>query len=341
MPQQQRGVALLTALLIVALVTTIAVAMAARQQLDIRRSGNLLGADQSFLYTLAVEDWAGQILMRDQQNNQVDALTEEWAQLLPPMPVEGGQVSGYLEDLQGRFNINNLLADRIATEDGAQVIPPGHGGAGQAPPNLWRQRFEQLLLVLQIDPEIANYVVDWLDPDVDALFPGAEDGQYSAKPVPYRAGNGPMASASELLLVEGVTPEIYALLRPYVTALPLQANGPQYVATEININTAPLPVLMSLGPDISESQAEAMVEGRGDRGYPDAAAFLAIAGLPQQNGAGSGLAVRTSYFLLHASTQGGRVVLNSESLLFRGGVGPAAPGGNGGVVTLARAFGAL
>ena len=106
--QHQRGVALLTVMLVVALATTTAVAMASRQQLDIRRTENTLYQGQALMYLYGVESWSMQFLAEDRRDNEIDHNDEDWATRLPPLPVEGGQVQGYIEDLQGRFSLNSL-----------------------------------------------------------------------------------------------------------------------------------------------------------------------------------------------------------------------------------------
>ncbi len=105
----QRGVALVTALLVVALATVAAVAMASRQQLDVRRTANLLQGDQAYVYAQAVENWARVVLKRDGENKQLDTLDDDWAQRLSPIVVPGGQVDGFIINLQGRFDLNNLV----------------------------------------------------------------------------------------------------------------------------------------------------------------------------------------------------------------------------------------
>jgi len=107
--KNQQGVALITALLISALVTVAAVAMASRQQLDVRRTGNMLEADQAYMYALAAEALAIQVLNVDRGLNQIDTLDDIWNEELPPTIIEGGMISGSIDDLQGRFNLNNLI----------------------------------------------------------------------------------------------------------------------------------------------------------------------------------------------------------------------------------------
>src|SRR4029077_12156653 len=113
------------------------------------------------------------ILRQDMVDSpQSDNLGEIWATELPPLPVDGGTIQGRLEDLQGRFNLNNLINDR-----------------GLPDPVALKQ-FERLLSLLEIDATLAGGVLDWLDPDTDVRFPnGGEDTTYAAADPPYRAAN--------------------------------------------------------------------------------------------------------------------------------------------------------
>ena len=182
----QRGVALLTALLVVSLATVAAVAMATRQHVDVRRTGNLLHGEQAYAYALAAESWARVIMDRDAEDSSIDTLEEDWAFALPPISVEGGFVDGRITDLQGRFNINNLV------------------GVKGAPSEADRDYFNRLLVVLDLDPALTNALLDWLDADIDARYPdGAEDDTYLLNNPPYRAANRPLSSVSELGLVKG------------------------------------------------------------------------------------------------------------------------------------------
>ena len=293
-----RGVALITAMLVTAMVSLVALEMMRRQQLDIRRTANIFGYDQAWLYSQSMEAWSTQVLIRDASQGPVDHLLEEWAQRLPPLPVEGGEVVGEVIDQQGLYNLNNLL-------NGALIDP------------IEFVHFQRLLLVLgipvDITEQLANALADWLDPDQDRRFPGgAEDQDYLLNQPPYRAANGPLRSVSELRLVKGFTPEIYALVAPVVTALPER--------TPININTAPLPIILSLVPDMRPIDAEALIEGRGARGYQDVASFSGLpiiavnAPLLTQ---GTGISVGSHWFLAHGRATIEHLSLEFYSLLFR------------------------
>jgi general secretion pathway protein K len=106
---RQRGVALITAIVLVAIATIIAVHLGTRASLDLRRTAGLLALEQGWHVALGAEAWAAEVLREDREDSQTDHLAEPWAQPLPPLPVDGGEVRGALEDMQGRFNVNNLL----------------------------------------------------------------------------------------------------------------------------------------------------------------------------------------------------------------------------------------
>ena len=256
-PGRQQGVALITALLVVSLVTVAAVAMATRFQVDMRRTGNLLNGEQAYAYAVAAESWAYVILRRDREESKHDSLDEDWSTALPPIPVEGGFVNGQVEDLQGRFNVNNLFI------------------AGGELDTVQLDYYKRLLEVLGLEPALAPALQDWIDPDINATFPdGAEDDEYLLADVPYRAANRPLVDISELRLVKGYTPEVLAVLEPHVTALPAMAI--------ININTATPVVLQALHADLGEDDIEQLLEDRDEEPFTDIKAFLAhdaLAGL--------------------------------------------------------------
>ncbi len=289
--RRQRGVALVTALLVTAVATLAAVTMASRLQLDIRRTGNVLERDQAYLFGLGVEAWARQILAEDRRNSNTDHLGEDWATVLPPLAVEGAVVSGALEDLQGRFNLNNLVRDGRPSE-----------------PDI--ERFRRLLRALELEEGVARAVTDWLDRDDEPAFPdGAEDLTYLLENPPYRTPNAPLASASELLLIQGMDRATYETLRPHVTALP--------VPTPINVNTATIPVLMSLAEDLTRTDAELLAEGRGEQGYENIDQFMNQPPFRDFAGQVTDISVTSDYFLLRAQVQYGRSRVQLYSLLAR------------------------
>lgn len=294
-PGGQRGVALLTAILVTALASMLAVSMASRQHVEIRRTANVLESERAYLFALGAEGWVKHILQRD--DPQKDSLDEDWALNLPPMSVEGAQLAGRIEDLQGRFNLNNVVRQGKMHQPTVEM-------------------FQHLLQSLEISPDLALALVDWIDEDMDVSFPaGAEDDEYLSMPVPYRAANRPLISPSELLLIKGVTPEIYAVLAPLVTALP--------VPTAININTAPPQVLAVLGEDLTAAELEGLVARRTEKPFTNPnellneGAFQSRAKVLRQPGV---LDVNSSFFLLQAAARfGDRGKVDLYSLFSRKG----------------------
>ncbi|MGE0031717.1 MAG: type II secretion system minor pseudopilin GspK [Steroidobacteraceae bacterium] len=241
---RQRGVALITAIVLVAIATVLAVHIGTRAALDLRRTAGLIALDQGWHVALGAEAWAAEVLRDDREDSQTDHLGERWAQPLPPLPVDGGDVRGALEDMQGRFNLNNLITGDGTVNESAIA------------------RFERLLANVGADRRWARIMADWLDTDTVPGFPeGAEDGAYLSQNPPYRSANGPVATTSELMALPGMTLEEFQRIRPYVAALP--------VGTATNICTAAAPVLASLiegGTDFGD--AESLQSNRGDGCFP-------------------------------------------------------------------------
>jgi general secretion pathway protein K len=287
---RQRGVAVLTAMLVVTIGTILAVNLMWRSALDQRRAAAALAADQGLLLAESAEAWAGDILRQDRVDSpDTDNLSEQWAVELPPLPVEGGVISGHLEDLQGRFNLNNLI-----------------GADGKEDPLMVAQ-FERLLTLCGLDPTLAGAVVDWLDPDSEARFPnGGEDAAYAGEDPPYRTANAMITSPTELMAVNGFDRESYAALAPYVTALPR--------GTTLNVNTASALMLASLSDDIDLSTAESLVDERGDADFPDIQATFADLIEPEMFDRIDGV---SDHFLLTATVVLGTTQLTMRSVLQR------------------------
>ncbi|MGH8370765.1 MAG: type II secretion system minor pseudopilin GspK [Gammaproteobacteria bacterium] len=320
---RQRGVALLTALVVLAIAATLAAGMIWDIGLDQHRTANLIEGDQAVEYAFGAEAWAEQILRRDmetpQQTQQTNTaqtgtsvnLTQDWAMHLPPLPVQGGSVIGQMQDLQGLFNLNNLV--------GAQATPTTQSGAFT--------QFQRLLTALDLDPGIANAVLDWVNPGDQPHFPGgAKDETYSRLQPPYRTAERPMTSITELLLIAGVTPDVYRKLEPYVCVLPLVSNNQTAsstpVNTTINVNTAPPIVLMSLAQNLDLGTATALsqalathpIENQDDIG-------TLWSQLTNGQRAPQNAGITSNYFRLTVRVQIGSTHLTLYSLLYRNTAG--------------------
>ncbi len=244
---KQQGVALITAIVLVAIATVLAVHIGTRASLDLRRTTGLAALDQGWHVALGAEAWAAEVLQDDREDDSpTDDLSEPWAQPLPPLPVDGGEVRGRLEDMQGRFNVNNLLKN-----DGTGSVDP-----------ISIERFTRLLTFAGADPRWASILADWLDTDTITGFPeGAEDGAYLAQNPPYRAANGPVTTVSEMLALPGMTLDEFQRIRPYIAALP--------VGTPLNVCTAAAPVLAAVIKGNTDfGDVEALASNRRDGCFP-------------------------------------------------------------------------
>ncbi len=286
---RQTGVALITVLLVVFLATIAATALSSVQQLTLRRSTLHLHLHQARLYALGAEQWATAILQRDRRDNNTDHLGEDWASLPPALPVEGGSISGHLEDLQGRFHLNNLL-----------------NSEGEIDP-VWLAHLERLLEHLELESGLTQAIVDWIDPDQTTRFPdGAEDETYLGLDPPYLSANAVLLSVSELRLIKGINQEAYNKLAPLISTLP---SG-----TAINVNTViKAPVLAALSEELDLVSAQELIDDRERNGYNSVDAFLKAAALADFPIPKDNLSVASGYFQLRVQVQVGsaRATLNS------------------------------
>ena len=282
MPKRQRGVALLVALLVVALAVILIAALLDRGELARARTRNVLRSEQAEAYAQGLETYAAQILVAT-AGHGADTNASPWALPLPAQPVPGGVISATMRDLNGCFNLNNLSAK---------------GGN----PVGWTPIFVNLLSALGVDPNLKDPIKSWLGSDGSG---DTEANYYLALAVPYRPRSGLFAHVSELRLVRGVTGDVYARLAPYVCALP--------PGTKINVNTASVPVLRSLGDNLTQPAAEKLWSN-GQANYSDPSVFATDANAVGDLTVGTRLAllaVNSSYFLAR-----GDIVLDDVPFTF-------------------------
>jgi general secretion pathway protein K len=288
-----RGVALITALLISALAGAVATNLAWDNALDARRTMVLLYRDQAVQVAVGAEGWVRTILKDDLAGSTNDHLDEIWATEIPALPIDSeavqGQIWGNIEDLQGRFNVNNLVGPDGAIDEAAF------------------EQFERLLTALGLDTRLAAATADWLDTDQQEMIPsGAEDPLYSSMTPAYRTADQSISNVTELAAVDGMDPVSFEILLPHVIALPGR--------TAINVNTATIPVLQSLGPNITLGDAEGLVSAREEGGFVDYANIFAPLIDPRLV---EWISESTSYFQLKAVVQIDTVRVSLFTMLVR------------------------
>jgi len=235
----QRGVALLTILLLVVSITVVAGAMLASQKIAIRRSGLLFDQNQLSQDINAGQQLALTMIRADDKLNDTDSEQDIWAQPLPPYLLANHSISIELRDEASRFNINNLYQNG-AVDSAALAI------------------FQRLLIQLNLEPDIAIAVLDYQDTDSDVYQDGGDESvvysQQSSGSASKTLPNQALVSVDQLQEIRGVNAEVLAALRPYITAVPY------YVP--INVNTASPVLLAALVDDATSQQMQGLVDMR-------------------------------------------------------------------------------
>ena len=233
----ERGAALITVLLAITLLTIVVVEFAYSTQIDHHLAYNSLRSLQATYVARSGVNLALLVLQKDGQDSSLDALNEDWARVLPPLPVGEGTVTIRVTDEQGKLNLNNLRNN--------------NGTINMQ----WRQVAERLFMVRGLEPNLLDPLLDWLDVDDFPEPRGAEKNYYLNLSPSYTARNGALLTLGELGRVAGFTPAIQARLADVVSVLPSNA-------TKINENTAPREVLAALFPSIAPDALEAFVASR-------------------------------------------------------------------------------
>jgi general secretion pathway protein K len=298
MRAREQGVAIVLAISVVAMAAMVATAIMVSQSTWARQLELTAEHVQARAVLQAGADWARAVLSDDRRLSEVDHLGEPWALRLPPMPVENGELVGQIEDQQGLFNVNNLVAD-------------GKVNVAQL------EHFRRLLSILGLPTPLAYTLADWIDTDGQPQPQGgAEDAYYLALDPPYLTANRPLIDVAELALVAGFDDSVRARLRPYVTALP--------GATAVNVNTAPPEVLSAIidGLDLGNAQA---VAAQRDRAYfRDTGDFTKR--LPRDAvAAANDLSVSSDYFMASLRVTIGGAQARGRALLSRVGTGTGWP----------------
>jgi general secretion pathway protein K len=269
-----RGVALITVMLIVALIAILATQMTARLQLQMQRTTNIASNQQAYWYAMGAEAFAKRVLVQSFADNaEVTHLGQIWAQGESTFPVDLGEITGEITDLNSCFNLNALRDD----DDDSNNI----GNITTKSPA--RAAFEELLIVMNIEgvgsfeaQYMADALTDWLDANSSiSSSGGAEDNDYAAKAFPYLAANNYLASIGELRVVEHFTVKVINKLKDYACVLP-NTN-----LNKINVNTIALdkPEILVAMLGISQNEATQALTARGEEGFKSVDEFFNLSEL--------------------------------------------------------------
>lgn len=302
--QRQRGVAVITALLLTTLAVTIVASLFWQQQVQVRSIENQRLQLQKQWVLRGALDWARLILREDAKYSTVDHLGEPWAVELAETRldqyVENGRaegdianaaLSGHIVDAQSRFNLTNLASN--GSINPAQLAI-----------------FQRLLSGLRLDPGLAQATAA-------VLVAGQSQAVAAAGATAPVSGSAGAAAAQtigisqvdDLLAVPGFSPAAYAKIKDFVTVLPM--------ATPVNINTTSAEVLAAIIDTLSPSAAADLIASR-DRAYFRDSADLGQR-LPGTAIDNSRIAFATSFFLVTGKVRIGRAALEMLALIQRNG----------------------
>jgi general secretion pathway protein K len=307
-PDRERGVALLTVLLLVAVMATIAVGVLDDVRFGLRRSANMAAMAQARWYAIGAETFAGLQIGRLAQSDPArTTLAGDWNGRTFRFPIDGGVMTTRVRDGGNCFNVNVFAATASEREEAAEAeeeaAPAPVETAGGPPIPFERRQFAALLAAIDAPDrdvrDVVDAVADFIDPDSQRTGSGWEDDRYAQLPAPYRTAGGPLSEVSELRAVIPVTPELYAAMRPYLCALPFAGPAKLNVNT-LTENDAVLLTALTAGA-MPTATARRVLAARPEAGWESAEQFWAtpvLTGVVIPAQARGQIDVRTRYFAL-------------------------------------------
>jgi general secretion pathway protein K len=240
----ERGVALLLALLVLALLVALILEFDAEARREYRDAAAFRDNFKATILTRAAVQAARAVLQQDllkdkQTGKFYDAPTDLWAFPIQNYAIGDGLLTAQIEDERSKLNLNDLAVAGDPTARKAKIL-----------------RVKRLFDLLQISPDLVDAIVDWVDSDDVPEPAGAETLHYQALRPAYRAANAPLQTVREIRLIKGMTPEIVEKLLRYVTVYPQEGDS------RVNINTADVLVLQTLDPRITQAMAGEIVQSR-------------------------------------------------------------------------------
>lgn len=257
--KNEKGIALLVVLLIVAIIMVIATEMSGRLQLNVARTINLKANNQAYWYALGAEQFAKTSLstLTSLTADNIN-LSQPWAEVFE-YPVQGGSIKAELVDMQACFNLN-----------GVNIT-----GSPDAAKDAFNRLLENFIQDSLVSDTIRDSLLDWIDEDTNPSNYGAEDAEYESLTNPYLAANNPLGHTSELRLINGIDQAMeyggIDELKKVICVLP-------ETTFKVNVNTVTKEnaiVLSALLGDTLDSAIN-IIESRPEEGFKDQATFLAL-----------------------------------------------------------------
>jgi len=300
-PPGERGIAMILALLVLALLVAMILEFDADARRELKEAAAFRDGLKATTLGQAGVQAARAILQQDSQLEQrtgqaFDALTDIWATPITNYQLGDGVISAGLTDERGKLNLNDLanLPDLKIRE-------------------IRIKKLKRLFDLVQVDPRLVDAVADWVDADDVAETNGAETPYYQSLRPAYKAANGPMQTLSDLYLLKGFTDEVVQRLTPYVTVYPSTGDG------WINLNTADPVVLQALDPRISTAMAQEIIQARPFRTIQDADRVSGFEPIAKELRLTSGYQIKTDLFSVRVSVRVQEVTKVAKAVLHRQG----------------------
>lgn len=321
-PARERGVAVITALLLTTLAISIVASLFWQQQVQVRTMENQRLHLQTKWILRGALDWATLVLFQDGiDHRDYTSLDQVWAtplaetrldQYVERQRVEGetfdASLSGNITDACSRYNLRNLGMSR-----------------GLADPQQL-EIFKRLLNNLQLDQGLALRIANFVAAGLPATMDEGNDPTKQTQATPVTGAPVKILQVEDLLSVRGVTPAIVERLRPFVTVLPEK--------TPVNVNTAPAEVLAALMANMSVSEANTLIVRRKQAPWRSKAYFDADIG-EGRDATPDAASVKSDWFLVDSRIRLDRAALDAQALIHRS---PALVAGGGPKVVWIRQY---
>ena len=293
-PQRNRGAAVIMAILTVALVATLAAAVVRQYGVNVMSLTGRHDQNQSRWLARGAIDWARNVLANDARTSATDHSGEAWATKVPATPVDNGEVSGEVEDLSGRFDLNSVVRNGVA--DTANLAA-----------------YTRLLKLCGIDEDrsasLASTLVAWIiRTNPDGAMASVSSTSTASLGLPQRPRQTPLVDVDELSLIEGYDHEVIEHLRGFVAAFPMPAA--------LNLNTVSPEVLAAMMPDLGIAVTRVVVAERQRAPFKDVNDFVARSHR-SWHAPKTGLAVVSRYFLVSGRARFGESTTRMVVLLDR------------------------
>ncbi|WP_313166915.1 type II secretion system minor pseudopilin GspK [Massilia oculi] len=311
-PRRQRGVAVVTALLLTTLAISIVASLFWQQQVQVRSMENQRLQLQTKWIQRGALDWAS-VILRQPFGGRI-SLEQIWAtplaetrldQYIERERVQGenfnASLSGQVYDATARYNLNNLAAGGKRDPVETEVLG-------------------RLLTNVRQEPRLARPIADFVAAG-QALALDQDDANQTTQ-TPRKGNPMPILRVDDLLAVPGVKPETVEALRPFVIVLPTQG-------TTVNVNTAPAEVLAAVLPGCSISQANALVEQRKRVPWNDVQQFNTELQCRGETQGEPKISITSNYFLVQSRIRLDRAALDAESLVQKGSLTNLGAAGGG------------